>query len=95
MIRHLVMWVLHRPEDAAYFKAQLDSCKPLVDGVSLLELDVGIKTEGLEGNCHVALNTLLRDASALEAYHNHPHHVLVKSNLKALAQARYVMDYGV
>ncbi len=91
MIRHLVMWTLHNPEDAPYFKAQLDSCKNVVDG--LLELDVGIASDGLEANCHVALNSLLRDQAALADYHAHPQHVLVKANIGKLAKSRHVVDY--
>jgi hypothetical protein len=93
MIRHLVMWTLHNPNDAPYFKAQLDSCKGMLDG--LLELDVGIMTASLEANCDVALNALLRDEAALNDYHAHPQHQQVKQNIAGLARSRQVLDYIV
>jgi hypothetical protein len=93
MIRHLVMWTLHNPEDAAYFKAQLDTCQGIIDG--LIELDVGIVSQGLEANCHVALNSVLRDSAALAAYHNHPQHLQAKANIGALAKSRHVLDYVI
>ncbi len=93
MIRHLVMWVLHDPNDADYFKAQLDSCHGIIDG--LLVLEVGIMSDALEANCHVALNTLLRDEAALAAYHAHPQHQKVKQSIASLARSRQVLDYIV
>jgi hypothetical protein len=93
MIRHLVMWTLHNPEDAQYFKAQLDSCKNIMDG--LIELDVGIVSDDLEANCHVALNSLLRDSTALAHYHSHPQHLLAKANISKLAKSRHVLDYHI
>lgn len=93
MIRHLVMWTLHDPNDAVYFKTQLNSCQGMIDG--LLTLEVGIMTDTLEANCHVALNSLLRDEAALIAYHAHPHHQQVKQNIASLARSRQVLDYIV
>jgi hypothetical protein len=93
MIRHIVMWTLHQAIDAPYFKAQLESCRQLVPG--LLELEVGLQTEGLEGNCHVVLNSLFAAATALEAYQKHPHHLVVKANVGKLVLSRCVLDYNV
>ncbi len=93
MIRHIVMWTLHNPADAPYFKAQLDSCKGLVPG--LLSLEAGTASAGLEGNCHVVLNSLFTNQAALEAYQTHPHHLVVKGNVGRLVASRCVLDYAV
>jgi hypothetical protein len=52
-------------------------------------------TDTLEANCHVALNTLLRDEVALAVYHAHPHHQQVKQNIASLVRSRQVLDYIV
>ncbi len=93
MIRHIVMWTLHNPADAPYFKAQLDSCKDLVPG--LLSLEVGIASPGLECNCHVVLNSTFSDQAALDAYQNHPHHKAVSAYVGSLRVSRHVLDYLV
>ena len=33
MIRHIVMWSLKNADDAAFFQAELESCRTLVSGI--------------------------------------------------------------
>lgn len=93
MLRHIVMWTLKRPEDAAKVKALLDSCKGLVPGMH--EFDVGIKTEGLEGNCDVVLVSTFDSQDALAAYIPHPHHQGVVAQIREMAATRHVVDFNV
>jgi quinol monooxygenase YgiN len=93
MIRHIVMWTLANPADAPYFKAQLDSCANIVPGI--VSLEVGIASAGLENNCHVVLNSVFTDATALDAYQAHPHHQVVSANVGKLRITRHVLDYAV
>jgi quinol monooxygenase YgiN len=93
MIRHIVMWTLHTPADAAYFKAQLDSCAHLVPG--MLSLEVGVASPDLDCNCHVVLNSAFTDKAALDAYQTHPHHLAVSANVGKLRLTRHVLDYAV
>lgn len=90
-IRHIVMWVLKRPEDAAHVKALLDGCKALVPGI--LEFDVGIQTAGLEANCHVVLVSTFDSAETLATYQQHPHHQGVVAQIGQLRDTRHVVDY--
>lgn len=90
-IRHVVMWTLKRPEDAARVKALLDSCCCLVPGI--LEFDVGIQTEGLEANCQVVLVSTFESATALATYQPHPHHQAVVAQIREMAATRHVVDY--
>ena len=91
MIKHIVMWKLRNPRDAAKFKAQLDSCQGLVPGMR--EFEVAVRTEGLEANVDVVLVSAFDDRAALQAYLEHPVHVEVSAVLGGLRESRTVLDY--
>lgn len=91
MLRHIVLWTLHRPEDAATFAAEIASCKDLVPGMH--EFDVGIRREGLEATVDVALVSTFDDRAALEAYLAHPHHQGVAARVAPLRAARSAIDF--
>lgn len=91
MIVHIVMWKLHRPEDAPRFKALLDTCIGLVPG--MLQFEVGIATPGLEANNDVVLHSRFTDAAALQAYVEHPTHVAVAKELGTMREGRQVLDF--
>ena len=90
MIRHVVMWKLKNPAQAAHFKARLDTCGDLTDGI--LAFDVAIRSEGLEGNVDVMLVSAFNNEAALAAYQNHPHHQLVSAELGLMRESRHVLD---
>lgn len=92
-LRHVVMWTLKNPADAARIKGLLDSCKGIVPG--MLEFDVGIQTEGLEANCQVVLVSTFESTAALAAYIPHPHHQGVVAQIREAAASRHVVDYFV
>lgn len=91
-IRHVVIWSLHRPEEASRFKSILQGCRALVEGI--LEFDIGIRSEGLEANADVVLVSRFANAQALHDYQNHPHHLEVLRELGAMRSARHVVDYA-
>ena len=91
MIKHIVMWKLKNPGDAAKFKAQLDKCKGLVPGMR--EFEAAVRSEGLEANVDVVLVSAFDDKAALQAYLEHPVHVEVSSVLGSLRESRTVLDY--
>jgi Stress responsive A/B Barrel Domain len=59
VLKHVVIWALHKPQDADRFKDLLDSCAQLVPG--MLSFDVGIRSEGLEANADVVLVSRVRN----------------------------------
>ncbi len=91
MIRHIVLWTLHNPADAPRFKAELDSCRGLVDGMEAFE--VAIRTPELDGNCDVVLYSQFHDKTALDAYINHPRHQAVAAGVAPLCKSRHSLDY--
>lgn len=93
MIKHIVMWKLRNASDAAFFKAQLDSCKGIVPGMQ--EFEAAVRADGLDANQDVALYSVFDDAAALQAYIVHPHHQEVVATLKTLAESRSALDYQV
>jgi hypothetical protein len=94
-VRHIVLWTLNDPADAAAFKAELDSCQTLVDGI--LRFDVAIKPTkpGLEANVDVVLDSSFNTVDALQAYQVHPHHKGVSERLGKLRRTRHVIDFEV
>ena len=93
MLRHIVLFTLKNPADAAKVKALLDTCKNLVPGIH--EFDVGIRTEGLEATADVVLVSTFADQAALAAYQPHPHHQAVVAQIREMAAGRQVLDYLV
>ncbi|MGR4869869.1 Dabb family protein [Variovorax sp. LARHSF232] len=91
MIKHIVMWKLKDPADAQRFKAELDSCRGIVPGMRAFE--TAIRSDGLEANCDVVLNSSFDDKAALDAYLVHPRHKEVSSLLGTLRESRSVLDY--
>lgn len=91
MIHHIVLWTLKEPSDAPRFKALLDRCAGLVPGMHGFE--VAIRAEGLEANVDVALVSAFADATALEAYQNHPEHQEVAALLGPMRSERRVLDF--
>ncbi len=92
-VRHIVMWSLKNADDAAFFQAELESCRTLVPGI--LHFEVGVRTEGHEANVDVLLNSLFENEAALAAYQNHPHHKAVGARVGPLRRERHVLDYPV
>jgi quinol monooxygenase YgiN len=93
MIKHIVMWKLKNPADAAQFKEKLDSCAGLVPGMHTFE--VATRAPALEANMDVVLNSVFADQAALDAYQHHPHHKAVSAVLGPLRETRCVLDYVV
>jgi quinol monooxygenase YgiN len=92
-IRHVVVWTLKDPADASRFKAMLDACAGLVPG--MLEFEVGIRHDGFEASADVVLVARFADTDALAAYHAHPRHVAISSQLTPLRTQRHVIDYPI
>jgi quinol monooxygenase YgiN len=90
-LRHLVMWTLKDAADAPRFKAELDTCIDLVPG--MLAFRVALKSEGLEANADVLLDSSFVNAAALDAYQNHPQHKAVSARIGPLRLSRHVLDY--
>lgn len=92
MIRHVVIWSLHDPQDAPRFKQLLESCRSVVPGI--LEFDVGLRQAGLEANADVVLVSTFANQAALDAYQGHPLHESVKAELGRMRSGRHVLDYS-
>ena len=73
-----------------YFKARLDTCGDLTDGI--LAFDVAIRSEGLEGIVDVMLVSAFSNEAALAAYQDHPHHKVVSAELGLMRETRHVLD---
>jgi hypothetical protein len=100
MIRHTVMWSLHKHAEGAdkasnvkKAKALLLSCAQVVPGIHAFE--VATATPGMDCTHDLVLHMLLDDAQVLAAYQNHPQHVAIKPFMKAVVQERCCMDFYV
>jgi len=90
MIKHIVMWKLVEPAEAARFKEMLETCKGIVPGMR--EFEVAVQAEGFEANHDVALYSVFEDEASLQSYIFHPRHKEVVATLPARA-SRSVFDY--
>jgi len=100
MIRHIVMWKLKesaegatREENLVKFKALLEGCRHLAPGT--LHLDVGLAEAGLASTFDIALVSDFADKAALDAYQDHPDHLVVKQFAKAVTEGRQCVDYVI
>lgn len=93
MIKHIVMWKLKDPAEAGRFKAELEACRSVVPGIR--EFEVGLRTDGLEGNMDVILYSVFEDKAALDAYQVHPRHKQAGVLLGQLRESRTVLDYEI
>ncbi|TAM02529.1 MAG: Dabb family protein [Paraburkholderia sp.] len=98
VIRHIVMWKLKesaegatREENLVKFKALLEGCRNLVPGT--LHLEVGLAQPGLASTFDIALVSDFTDKAALDAYQDHPDHVVVKKFAGAVSEGRQCVDY--
>ncbi len=98
LIRHIVMWKLKesaegatREENLVKFKALLESCRDLVPGT--LRLEVGLAAPGLPSTYDIALVSDFADKAALDAYQDHPDHLVVKQFAKAVTESRQCVDH--
>jgi len=101
LIRHIVMWKLKetaegasRAENLDKLKRLLEGCRKLVPGTPAL-LEVGFAEPGLFSTFDIVLVADFADKAALDAYQDHPDHVVVKQFAQAVAEARQCVDYVV
>lgn len=87
------MWTLHDPSKAGEFRALLEGCRGIVDG--MLSYEIGIVEAGLTGSVDVVLNSLFASKAALEAYTAHPVHKAASAQLATMRSARHHLDYAV
>jgi len=101
LIRHIVMWKLKetaegatRVENLAKLKALLEGCRHIVPGTPV-SLEVGFAEPGLYSTYDIALVCDFADKAALDAYQEHPDHLVVKKFAQAVVEARQCVDYVV
>lgn len=101
LIRHIVMWKLKetaegapRADNLAKLKGLLEGCRKLVPGTPL-HLEACFAEPGLYSTYDIALVADFADKAALDAYQDHPDHVVVKQFAQAVAEARQCVDYVV
>jgi hypothetical protein len=96
MIRHVVLWELHDPEQAALFAATLAECQALIGVLpGLRSFEIGRRGDGLAASADVCLVAGFDDAAALHAYEIDPLHRGVAARLGPLRRARHVLDFVV
>ena len=93
MIRHVVMWELHDPANAASFRNALLPCAQLVEGQRGYE--VAVRSSTLPASVHVCLIATFDDADALHRYQQHPVHQAISERVGPLRKARHLLDYEV
>lgn len=80
-----------RAENVVKFKTLLEGCRNIVPGI--LHLEVGLAGPGLASTYDVVLVSDFADKAALDAYQDHPDHLVVKQFAKAVVETRQCVDY--
>ncbi|MDR4505247.1 MAG: Dabb family protein [Candidatus Scalindua sp.] len=100
MIKHIVMWKLHKyaegnnqEENAKIAKERLESLNGKVPG--LCRLEVGCDYSKSDSSADLVLYSEFESPEALRCYQNHPEHKLLLPFMSAVCSERRVADYEV
>jgi hypothetical protein len=93
MVKHIVLWKLKEPkaENAAKARAALETCRDVVPGMMRYEIGDDIGVDGAPWD--LALYSEFVDREALHAYQVCAPHVVVKSVIGEIREARSCVDY--
>jgi quinol monooxygenase YgiN len=93
MVKHIVMWTLHNPNDALKVKTMLEALKDKVP--SIIEIEVGIDHNKSEAAADVVLYSTFKNKEGLRDYVQHPEHQAVIPTMQQLTSSRMVVDYEI
>ena len=101
MIKHIVMWRLHKEangktnkENAMEFKKQLEELPSKISAIETMEVGIGYKEA--EGAVYdLVLTTSHKSKEALAEYAEHPEHLKVVAFAGGIVEERRVVDYEV
>jgi hypothetical protein len=101
MIKHIVMWKLHKEangqtnkENAIEFKKRLEELPEKIDALESLEVGIGYKDP--DGPVFdLVLTTTHVSKKKLEEYAAHPDHQLVVAYAVDIVEERRVVDYEI
>ena len=100
MIRHIVMWNLHknargltRADNARYLKQRLESLPASIP--EIVDLEVGLNFNTSDAAADVVLHTTFHSVADLQKYQQHPDHQEVAQLLREIAGNRRVVDYEI
>jgi quinol monooxygenase YgiN len=95
MVKHIVMWRLKdetsKSADAAKIKELLEGLAGRIPGMTHIEVGTNFLVDA--NSADVVLYSEFVDRAALDGYQQHPLHLAVVPQVKALASERRVVDY--
>lgn len=91
MIKHIVMWRVREDAGVQQIKQAMEAMQGQIPG--LLKLEIGIDFSEDPDAADIVLYSEFEDRASLDAYHDHPAHVAVKSLIKQARTERRVVDY--
>lgn len=94
MIRHIVLFKLKNPTEELCAQTK-DIILSMQGNVPMLKgLEVGVDFLHSQRSYDIALQVLLEDRAALDAYQEDPYHCgVVKANLGAIQESSVAIDY--
>lgn len=101
MIKHIVMWKLHKQangktnkSNAVEFKKKLDELPDKIDAIESMEVGIGY-TEAEGAFYDMVLTSTHVNEQKLAEYAAHPDHQLVVAYAQEIAAERKVVDYRI
>jgi hypothetical protein len=97
MVKHIVFWQFKASAAGQTKQYNMDQVKRQLEALNglpgVITLEVGFDILNVGASCDVALYSAFENQAALEAYQEHPDHVVVKEFLGEVTKDRYVVDY--
>lgn len=100
MIKHIVMWTLKEYAEGADKKENALKAKQLLEGLKdkireIRTIEVGININDTQAAYDIVLYSEFDNLHDLDAYQNHPEHLIVGDFIGKVRTDRRVVDYEV
>ena len=100
MIKHIVVWTLKDYAEGATKKENARKAKRLLEGLKdkikeIRTIEIGINLNGTPAAYDIVLYSEFDNAHDLDAYQNHPEHLIVGDFISKVRLDRRVVDYEV
>jgi quinol monooxygenase YgiN len=99
MVKHIVFWQFKDSAAGRTKQHNMDQAKRQLEALSVLpgviSAEVGFDILHVDASCDAVLYSTFENQAALDAYQQHPEHVVTKKFLSEVTEERYVVDYVV
>ena len=99
MVKHIVFFRFKEQAAGQIKQQNMQEVKQRLEALGglsgVIKIEVGFDVLEVDTSCDVALYSEFDCQASLDAYQQHPDHVVVKELLGEVTQERYVVDYSI